>query len=43
MTLLACAIHIALSFIYLIPSSLYLLIPNPYLAPPPFPLSVGNH
>lgn len=34
---------ISLQLIYFIPSSLYLLIPHPYLAPPHFPLPIGNH
>ena len=28
---------------YFIPNSLYLLIPYPYIAPPHFPLHIGNH
>ena len=29
--------------VYFIPNSLYLLLPYPYIAPPPFPLPLGNH
>ena len=35
--------NISLLFIYFIHSSLYLLIPYPYLAPTPFILPRGNH
>ena len=34
---------ISLFLIYLVSRSLYLLIPYPYLASPPFSLSTGNH